>query len=236
MTAKTFLLAAALLATTTFNSGAQAGGIRLSMGGPLGNFTAHPHLSSGPGGTGAKRHSSPHCRPRAIARSTHEEPPVHHAYRAAPKVEVAEEAPTPRKSKRQRAIFGMARVTRLDKDNARVADRQHTRKPRQILRRIKQDTQWRIADGPALFLPDLIIEEPQRIAVADDQDGHARLILEPDFARPLELELPAKGFARTIRLREIGGHGGDRAQVRLDSGKIGQRRRNGLGKSRGHEG
>ena len=101
MTAKTFLLAAALLATTTFNSGAQAGGIRLSMGGPLGNFTAHPHLSSGPGGTGAKRHSSPHCRPRAIARSTHEEPPVHHAYRAAPKVEVAEEAPAPRKSKRQ---------------------------------------------------------------------------------------------------------------------------------------
>ena len=101
MTAKTFLLAAALLATTTFSSGAQAGGIRLNMGGPLGSFTAHPHLSSGPGGTGAERHSSPHCQPRAISRGYHEETPVHHAHHSAQSVEVAEEAPAPRKIKRQ---------------------------------------------------------------------------------------------------------------------------------------
>jgi hypothetical protein len=93
-------LAGALLATTTFCSAASAGGIRLGMGGPLGSFTAHPTLSSGPAGTGAERHGGyeRHCEPRVAARSRDYDPPSHlRGPRSVPKVEVADDQPAPHK-------------------------------------------------------------------------------------------------------------------------------------------
>jgi hypothetical protein len=57
MTKITFALAAALLAGTTMTNAANAGGVRLGFGFPLGAFIAHQALSSG----GYDRHSD---RPR----------------------------------------------------------------------------------------------------------------------------------------------------------------------------
>lgn len=67
MTRTALALAGALLATTTFCTAANAGGIRLGMAGPLGSFVAHPNLSSGPAGSGGDRHGGGsyerHCDP-----------------------------------------------------------------------------------------------------------------------------------------------------------------------------
>lgn len=49
-------LAALFVAAIAFPSAADAGGIRLHFGGPLGWFVAHPHLSSGPGGSMRSRY------------------------------------------------------------------------------------------------------------------------------------------------------------------------------------
>ena len=108
MTSKTLTLAAALLATSTLTSVANAGGVRLSMAGPLGSFTAHPYQSSGPGGTLRGYAARPHCnkpayvKPSYVGRFKHDDDdaPVRRAKRVVPKVEVAEEAPAPRKIKR----------------------------------------------------------------------------------------------------------------------------------------
>ena len=109
MTTKALTLAALMLATTTLASTAEAGGVRLSFGGPLGMFTAHPNHSSGPGGTARNQHyAKPEARhyakPSYVGRKhQEEEAPVRHVKRAAPKVEVAE-TPAPRKVKKQPKI------------------------------------------------------------------------------------------------------------------------------------
>jgi hypothetical protein len=109
MTNKALTLAALMLASTTLVSTAEAGGIRLSFGGPLGSFTAHPNQSSGPGGTARNEHCAKpearhYAKPSYVGRQhQEEEAPVRHVKRATPKVEVAE-TPAPRKVKKQPKI------------------------------------------------------------------------------------------------------------------------------------
>ena len=102
-TLKTLALAAALLTTTSLCS-AQAGGLRVGFGFPLGSFTVHPNLSSGPAGTARGRDSYEHCEhPKSAARSSHsddDDAPARRTKRA-PKVEVADEEPAPKKVHRQ---------------------------------------------------------------------------------------------------------------------------------------
>ncbi len=94
MTKTTLALAAALLAGTTLSSAANAGGLRVGFGFPLGSFIAHSaqNYSSAPS---YKRHCD---KPQYAARRYERvEAPVRKVSRPA-KVEVAEEAP--RKIKR----------------------------------------------------------------------------------------------------------------------------------------
>lgn len=81
-------LAAALLATSTLSSAANAGGLRvgLGFGFPLGNFVAHERQSD----TGRSYSKPDYHKPAAVARSHDNDPPVRHAKRAAPKVETAD--------------------------------------------------------------------------------------------------------------------------------------------------
>ena len=110
MTTKTLTLAALKLASTTLVSAAEAGGVRLSFGGPLGSFTAHPNQSSGPGGTARKEHCAKpapkhYAKPSYVGRKHQEdEAPVRHVKRAAPKVEVAE-TPAPRKIRKPKVVI-----------------------------------------------------------------------------------------------------------------------------------
>ena len=110
MTTKTLTLAALMLASTTLVSAAEAGGVRLSFGGPLGSFTAHPNQSSGPGGTARKEHCAKpapkhYAKPSYVGRKHQEdEAPVRHVKRAAPKVEVAE-TPAPRKIRKPKVVI-----------------------------------------------------------------------------------------------------------------------------------
>ena len=106
MSNKALTLAALILASGTFAGAAEAGGVRLQFGGPLGSFTAHPHLSSGPGGTMRNQgyahkpsHDAPrYAKPSYVGRMNHDDAPVKKvAKRPAPKVHVAEEKPAPRK-------------------------------------------------------------------------------------------------------------------------------------------
>jgi hypothetical protein len=99
MTKTTLALAAALLAGTALTSAAHAGGIRLGFGFPLGSFIAHSNqnYSSAPSYSARK-----HCdKPERVARHVERnEAQVHKVSRPKHKVEVAEEAPAPRKIKR----------------------------------------------------------------------------------------------------------------------------------------
>ena len=101
MTKTTLTLAAALLAGTTLSSAANAGGIRVGFGFPLGSFVAHQHQNYTPAPSSNYR-AEKHCdKPvRAARHEVREEAPVRKVRRPAPKVEVAEEAPAPRKIKR----------------------------------------------------------------------------------------------------------------------------------------
>ena len=95
MTKTTLAIAAALLAGTTLTSAANAGGVRLGFGFPLGSFVAHQNQSYTPS-SGYEKHCA---KPARVARHHEEAAPVRHVKRAAPKQEVAE-APAPRKIKR----------------------------------------------------------------------------------------------------------------------------------------
>ncbi len=108
-------LAALFLAASALSSAAEAGGVRLQFGGPLGSFTAHPHLSSGPGGTARyansqqrsyKRHVS---KPAYAAAARRKAPTavIAQPQRRAPNVDVAQSEP--RKAKI--AIERPAKVT-----------------------------------------------------------------------------------------------------------------------------
>jgi hypothetical protein len=78
-------LAAALMAATAISTSAQAGGVRLGFGFPLGVFAASQLMASGPGGG---HHDAE--RPRSLSRSHSEEDAPRRVKRAAPKEDVAE--------------------------------------------------------------------------------------------------------------------------------------------------
>lgn len=88
MTNKTLTLATLMLATTALTTGAEAGGVRLMFGGPLGMFNAHPHMSSGPGGNWRYN--------RHIARPDYFDEPSYRRIRRPVPVEVVDEAPARR--------------------------------------------------------------------------------------------------------------------------------------------
>lgn len=91
-------LAAALLAGSTFSTAANAGGVRVGFGFPLGSFVAHSNqnYSQQPSYGYKKSCDKPVRAARHVER---EEAPVRKAHRAAPKIEVAEK-PEPKKIKR----------------------------------------------------------------------------------------------------------------------------------------
>jgi hypothetical protein len=96
MTKTTLALAAALLAGTTLSTAANAGGVRLGFGFPLGSFVAHEHQNYS-----AAPSYERHCdKPVHTARHEYrEDAPVRKVSRPAPKVEVADEEPAPLKVK-----------------------------------------------------------------------------------------------------------------------------------------
>lgn len=101
MTKTNSTLAALFLAASALSSAAEAGGVRLQFGGPLGSFTAHPHLSSGPGGTARhartaqpsyKRHVAKPDSAAAVRRKAQSLALAQHQRRAQ-KIEVAQTQP-----------------------------------------------------------------------------------------------------------------------------------------------
>lgn len=91
-------LAVALLAGSTFSSAANAGGVRVGFGFPLGSFVAHSNSNYNQSSSYGYKKSCD--KPvRAARHIEREEAPVRKAHRPAPKVEVAEK-PEPKKIKR----------------------------------------------------------------------------------------------------------------------------------------
>jgi hypothetical protein len=85
-------LAAALIAGSALSSTAQAGGVRVGFGFPLGSFVAHSHQSYNQSSSYGYRKSCD--KPvRAARHVQREEAPVRKAHRPAPKIKVVEEAP-----------------------------------------------------------------------------------------------------------------------------------------------
>ncbi len=130
MTTKALTLAALMLASTTLISTAEAGGVRLSFGGPLGSFVAHPNQSSGPGGTARKEHCAKpearhYAKPSYLGRKHQEEAaPVRHVKRATPKVEVAEETPAPRKIRKPKIVIDKPEVAeQVEVQTAKLDDK-----------------------------------------------------------------------------------------------------------------
>jgi hypothetical protein len=93
MTKTTLALAAALLAGTTLTSAANAGGVRVGFGFPLGSFIAHSNQSYSDGGYGGGRHCD---KPRYAARRRYlaDVAPARKIKRA-PKVDVAAKTSKP---------------------------------------------------------------------------------------------------------------------------------------------
>ena len=89
------LAAAALLAAPNFSSTAEAGGVRLGFGFPLGSFVARPHQSydSAPSYRAQKRVAK---KPAAARAARTEEAAVRKAHKPKAKVEIAEKAPVKR--------------------------------------------------------------------------------------------------------------------------------------------
>lgn len=108
MTTKALTLAALVIAAGSLSSAAEAGGVRLQFGGPLGSFVAHPHLSSGPGGTARGSlyaHKPSYAKPSYVGRMNHDDGPARKVVRHKPKVDVAERAqPVVRKLKKAPAV------------------------------------------------------------------------------------------------------------------------------------
>jgi len=129
MTKKTITLAALVLASTALATSANAGGIRLSFGGPLGSFVAHPNLSSGPGGTTREKHCAKpayaehhYSKPSYVGRrNDDDEAPVRRVRHTAPKVEVAEEAPAPRKIAEKSSKPAEVKTAKLE-DKGTISD------------------------------------------------------------------------------------------------------------------
>jgi hypothetical protein len=108
MTKITLALAAAILAGTTVSNAANAGGVRLGFGFPLGSFVAHSTQKYSQGGGSAYRHNNKYDR-RTVSRD-HQQPKK----RAHRKVEVAE---SERKVTKPQKPANTVKTAKLEKPN-----------------------------------------------------------------------------------------------------------------------
>jgi len=93
MTKITIAFTAALLAGTTLTQAANAGGIRVGFGFPLGSFVAHPTQSYAGDGYGYGRHCD---RKRYVRRSYHADASPARGVKRHRKIEVAESKQSPK--------------------------------------------------------------------------------------------------------------------------------------------
>jgi hypothetical protein len=126
-------LAALFVAAIAVPSAAEAGGVRLQFGGPLGSFVAHPHLSSGPGGTMRNRSYaesrssySAHCKQRELAKAR--------------KIEIARQAAHARK-------IELARAAEVRRDKIETAER--TARKAKVVQTAKLKALRRMPSSPA---------------------------------------------------------------------------------------
>ncbi len=140
-------LAALFVAAIAVPSAAEAGGIRLQFGGPLGTFVAHPHLSSGPGGTMRSRSYAEsrssynaHCKQRELAQAR--------------KIEVARQAAQARKAREiaEARKTELARAAEIRRDKIEVAERA-ARKVNSV-QTAKLEDKSVTSDAPVIFVPE----------------------------------------------------------------------------------
>ena len=86
--------------------------------------------------------------------------------------------------------------------------------------RVDEETEWRVADRPARDLFDRIIDKVQSLAISNDQQWTAVLILEPYFPRTLKGKNPRNRPAIAVGLRKVRRHATDCAQVRHDLSEL----------------
>ncbi len=101
----------------------------------------------------------------------------------------------------------------LNSRRLRVSGRRDMGEARQILFRVHQHRQRRIAHRPARNLPHRIIDHGERLAIAHDQQRHALLILEANAAGLLHRQR-ARG-AGGLFVRAVGELRGVRPRYRL---------------------
>ncbi len=132
-------LAALFVAAIAIPGAAEAGGIRLQFGGPLGTFVAHPHLSSGPGGTMRNRSYaesrssySAHCKQRELAQA-----------RKARQIEVARQTAQARKARE---------IAEARRDKIEIAERAAVKA--KAVQTAKLEDKLVASDAPAIFVPE----------------------------------------------------------------------------------
>lgn len=132
-------LAALFLAAIAVPSAAEAGGVRLQFGGPLGSFVAHPHLSSGPGGTMRNRSYAEsssygaHCKQRELAQA-----------RKARQIAAAQ-------ARKAREIE-LARAAEARRDKIEVAER--SARKAKVVQTAKLEDKSVASDAPVIFVPE----------------------------------------------------------------------------------
>ena len=132
-------LATLFVAAIAIPGAAEAGGIRLQFGGPLGTFVAHPHLSSGPGGTMRNRSYaesrssySAHCKQRELAQA-----------RKARQIEVARQTAQARKARE---------IAEARRDKIEIAERAAVKA--KAVQTAKLEDKLVASDAPAIFVPE----------------------------------------------------------------------------------
>jgi len=132
-------LATLFVAAIAIPGATEAGGIRLQFGGPLGTFVAHPHLSSGPGGTMRNRSYaesrssySAHCKQRELAQA-----------RKARQIEVARQTAQARKARE---------IAEARRDKIEIAERAAVKA--KAVQTAKLEDKLVASDAPAIFVPE----------------------------------------------------------------------------------
>ncbi|MEZ5900633.1 MAG: hypothetical protein R3D51_14205 [Hyphomicrobiaceae bacterium] len=144
-------LAALFVAAIAVPSAADAGGVRLQFGGPLGSFVAHPNLSSGPGGTmknrGYAETRSYHAnKQRELARARKIE-----LARAAAKAQAIAEA------KKAREIAAARAVAEARRQKLELAERA-ARKVKMV-QTAKLTDKTVTTDAPVIYVPESPLEK-----------------------------------------------------------------------------
>lgn len=153
MTKTTLALAAALLAGTTLTSAANAGGLRVGFGFPLGSFIAHSNQSYSDEGYGRGRHCD---KPRYAARRRY----------------LADVAPA-RKIKRAPKVDVAAKTSKPEVQTAKLEDKLVT----------NDETTTEIAKTPASDISGTQSTATTTTAVLDKESGNAGTTTTPAPAK-----------------------------------------------------